>query len=234
MGDTTSIQQFPAEQLISLCEEESRRFRDNGARVESYCMEAFRRAVVEGDEFCWRRLQDLYRSQIISWCRAAGEIRIPADDQVAFVWEKFWQNYRPAKLAQATTLSQVLSYLKLCSVSAVFDAKRELSSLRSLDSVVDLADGQGAALGELVADRSPGPEEVTVSKLDRASLVALINAELNDDKERLFFIDKFELGLTSREIYRLHGEVFDGVDDVYRVTRNVLERLRRRLKDWNE
>jgi hypothetical protein len=62
--------------------------------------------------------------------------------------------------------------------------------------------------------------------------LALVNAELRDDKERIVIADKFELGLTSREIYALHADVFDGVADVYRVTRNVLERLGRRLKDW--
>src|SRR5262245_33445946 len=86
MAESASIRDFPAEQLIGLCEEESRRFRDTGAVSEGYCMEVFRRAVVEGDEFCWRRLQEVYHGQILAWCKATGEIHIPPDDQVAFVW----------------------------------------------------------------------------------------------------------------------------------------------------
>jgi hypothetical protein len=233
MSDSASIHSYSAERLCSLCEEQSRHFREATSAVDSYCMEAFRRAVVENDEFCWQRLQEVYRNQIVAWCRAAAAgIQVPSDDLAAFVWEKFWQNYKPAKFAQARSLSQVLSYLKLCAMSAVFDARRESATLTSLDAPVGSSEGDAVALGELIPDQTPGPEEIAERKSSRERLLALVNAELRDDKERLIITDKFELGLTSRAIYALHSDVFDDVADVYRVTRNVLERLSRRLKDW--
>ena len=56
MSDSASIQDYPAETIWSLCLEESRRFRDSPKAVQSFCLEAFRRAVVENDDLCWQRL----------------------------------------------------------------------------------------------------------------------------------------------------------------------------------
>ena len=235
MAGNASIQLYPADRICALCAEESRKFRDNASTADEFCMEAFRRAVVEGDELCWQSLQDVYRVQVVAWCRsAAAGITVANEDLVAFVWEKFWQNYKPAKFAQAQSVSQILSYLKSCALSAVYDEKRELGSVASLDAPVASRDGGTSTLGDVLPDPAEGPEAVIEGKLSRAELRALVAAELKDDKERLIIADKFDLGLTSREIFALHRDIFPDVNDVYRVTRNLLERLARRLKDWAE
>ena len=234
MSMSATVQALTIEDLLDRCREESRHFRQADRTTDGFCMEVFRRAVVQSVDACWRCLQDVYRGQIIAWCRAVGPSNVSPDDLAAFAWEKFWQNYKPQKFAQASSLAHVLSYLKMCAISAVFDTRRESTALASLDSPVNSAEGDKTTLADVIADPAPGPAEQTEQKLQRERLLAVIAAEVKDRKERLIVTDKFELGLTAREIYALHSEVFDSVSDVYRVTRNVLERLTRHLRDWQE
>ncbi len=54
-----------------------------------------------------------------------------------------------------------------------------------------------------------------------------IDAELHDEAERLVAHLCLVLDLKPREVYERHPDRFADVADVYRVKRNLLERLRR-------
>ena len=70
---------------------------------------------------------------------------------------KFWQNFTSDKLQRAAQFPQVLIYLKLCSRSAVLDAKRRQAATLLPDD-----DPAGA-------DPSPPPDERFVDGEQRAS-----------------------------------------------------------------
>ncbi len=55
----------------------------------------------------------------------------------------------------------------------------------------------------------------------------IIDSEVTCQDERLIFQQVIVLGWPPREVQRCYPALFPGVRDVYRVKRNVLERLRR-------
>ena len=64
----------------------------------------------------------------------------------------------------------------------------------------------------------------------------LIDSHLSSEEERALIYLKYELGLKSAEVQGRRPDLFPTVNDVYRVTRNLLDRLRRspRLRECFE
>jgi DNA-directed RNA polymerase specialized sigma24 family protein len=71
------------------------------------------------------------------------------------------------------------------------------------------------------------PAEDVVSSLSAQNLWQVIQEELNNEDERVLLYLAYVQGMKPSEISRDHGRLFPTVDDVYRIKRNVLERLRR-------
>jgi hypothetical protein len=68
----------------------------------------------------------------------------------------------------------------------------------------------------------------------RVALWQVVNEHLHDECERVLVHLRFELGLKSAEVQAHRPDLFPCIGDVYRVTRNVLDRLRRSpaLRAW--
>jgi len=151
-----------------------------------------------------------------AWCRrAAGEWAGDLDELVTLTWEKFWRNYTADKLRAAGATARLLSYLKLCVRSVVLDAARHHASALPLDWVADRWD----------ATRSSG--DPCDDGTAHAALWQIVDEHLHDECERVLVHLQFELGLKSAEVQAHRPDLFPCIRDVYRVTRNVLDRLRR-------
>jgi hypothetical protein len=77
-----------------------------------------------------------------------------------------------------------------------------------------------------VPARNEGEDQI-VGRLSAGELWQTIAAELQDEPERLVAYLSLVRGLKPAQVQSLHPEYFPGVADVYRIKRNVLERLRR-------
>ena len=212
------------EELCALCEEETRQFRQRSLTAGEFCYEVFRRAVVEGNELCWHKLQDIYRSAVAGWCRqAATAFKVETNDVSAFVWEKFWRNYSAEKLAQASGTPAILAYLKMCAGSCAADIRRERNSALSLDEPLPGSDDVGLTRGDLLADTGPLPDEILETEGARETLWAVVRAATKDERERVILRLKFQQDLSAAEIQAMNPKLFPLVNDVYRVTRNLLD-----------
>jgi hypothetical protein len=67
-------------------------------------------------------------------------------------------------------------------------------------------------------------------------LWSAVYGELQDDAERLVARLSLQLSMKPAEIQKLHPENFPTIGDVYRIKRNLLDRLRRspRLREFLE
>ena len=111
-------------EIVEGCRDEIARFHRCGS-ARSYGMELFRRAIIVKDAAAWDAIIELYDGLVRSWCRRSGASEHDdINELVQIVWVKFWQNFTSDKLQRAAQFPQVLIYLKLCSRSAVLDAKR--------------------------------------------------------------------------------------------------------------
>jgi len=223
---STPSELVPTDLLSKRCSEEVARYRRGEACDDSFSFELFRRAVVARDEVAWQSLHGIFNEQVHSWCRLATLGRsTDAEELVCVTWEKFWLNFTPAKLAAASGGPGVLRYLKMCARSAAIDAARSRAPAFSLDE---------SPVEE--ADRKPVLSEAHAEREAHACFWAIVNDTLRDDRERVLAYLMYERGLRSCEVQAKRPDLFPSASEVYRVTRNLLDRLKRNraLLAWFE
>jgi hypothetical protein len=235
MPATDLLKGYSLSDLCSHCREEILRFRRGEAFDDAFCFEIFRRAVVEHEEECWRELHDIYHDQILAWCRRASRgSDINAEDLVGFAWEKFWHSFGPENFARADGTAAVQRYLKMCAQTAAIDVARDRQANISLDRPLSDLEGDGTSLRDLIVDPAPTPEQALTAETAQAEFWRLVGGLTNNDAERAIVYMKYEIGLKSGEIQAKRPDLFPEIGDVYRTTRNLLDRLRRspELSKW--
>lgn len=207
------------------CAEQTERYRQGQPFDDRYCFELLRRAIVGRDADAWAEIMTVYREQVLHWCRTTrAAAALEADDLAALSWEKLWGSYSPDHFARANSSAAVLRYLKLCVHSVALDHARAASSpSRALDEAA-----------YALADPAPTPEGEVSARARHDELWRLVEEHLRDERERVLLTLLYELGLRPAEVTAQRPDLFPTAADVYRVTRNVLERLGRsaRLRAW--
>lgn len=217
---------LPFHQLCLRFREEVLRYRSRLESEGRYAREVIRRAVVERDEPSWQELLSVYHYQVLAWCRRA-DLRgaYEPEELVAVAWEKFWRNFSVRKFEAAAGAAAVLRYLKLCAYSAVADQARAERATLPLDDVPPEVCGYTA------------PHEApAIDAAGRAALWRIVADVLKGECERVVVELMFLRGLRSATVQARRPDLFASVDEVYAVTRNLLDRLRRNpeLRDWLE
>jgi hypothetical protein len=187
------------------------------AAGDDACYELFRRAVCQRDELAWELVVVRWRGLVLSYARqhpswplVAGD----ADDWATRTFERFWKAVGPDRFDGFPNLPALLKYLKMCAHSAVLNAARTVQA-----GVVPLEDAADVGSNTV--------EPVVVDTLATEALWRTVEAELRDESERLVAYLSFVLDLKPSEIVSRHPDRFADAADVYRVKRNVIDRLRR-------
>lgn len=212
-GDPASL---PLPELCQRCRQETDRYKRGDTADGSFCMEIFRRAIAQHDQACWTELYSIYHDQALSWSRRAGA-RPNADREelLTRAWAKFWRYFTEDKFNGARTVAQVLAYLRMCISTSVVDLVRDEPPQMSLDG--DLAPPADV----------PGPDEDIPASAHIAEFWRIIRRHLLDEKERALVYMKYVLEMRPAEISLHRPDLFPTPADVYRVGRNILDRLRR-------
>src|SRR6266852_3803964 len=202
------------------CREETLRFLRGEARDDAFCFEIFARAVVRREDHAWETIVAQYRGIVLAYVgqhSAAAMIREPDDYWVNRAFQRFWGAVGPERFGQFPDLAALLKYLKLCVHSVLMDEirARRAAPLNSLDEVPETVPSQTNA------------ERSVVGKLAGEQLWATIAAELQDEAEEVVAYLSFTRDLKPSEIFGRHPRLYASVADVYRIKRNLIERLRR-------
>jgi DNA-directed RNA polymerase specialized sigma24 family protein len=206
--------------LMRRCATESERFYRGQQHDTSFSYELFRRALVERNEAAWEQLFLHYSGLVEGWVRRNGAFNSSGESSEYFVvgaFTKFWRAISPERFASFPTLASLLHYLQLCATSVVIDSVRAQSWAEMLPE---------DTINQSVTPQY-SPDEEAVSRVYREEFWQMIDAQLNGDTERVVVYCSFVLGLTPRAIYARHDDMFNSVNDVYNVKRNVLGRLGR-------
>jgi DNA-directed RNA polymerase specialized sigma24 family protein len=187
-----------------------------------YCLELFRRAIIKGDEGAWSSIYQQYAPLVLTWVtqhQSVAALLGPdgAGSLVNAAFAKFAQALTPVKMSSFTTLAAILKYLKMCVHSVVADEVRARQS-RFYEETLESIEQEPA--GE-------DPAEYVVSALSARYIWQLIQEEVHSEDERVLIYLAYVQGMKPGEICHQQPRYFPTVDDVYRVKRNVLERLRR-------
>jgi hypothetical protein len=217
---TVDLRKVPLADIAARCHEETARFLRREVAEDAFCFELFRRAVVERVSAAWEAVYEQYRGVVLAWVRRHPMAVTFAEDDVYWInrtFERFWGAVGPERFETFPGMAALLRYLKMCAHSVLMDDVRARHGTR-LEPLTD----QDAGMGE-----SPDTENIVVSALAGGALWDVIQRALLDETERHVAYCCFALDLKPREVYERHPNLFGSVDDVYRIKRNLLDRLRR-------
>lgn len=208
--------------LTAHCRTEAERFRAGQPHDDRYALELFHRAVAGRDDEAWESICRIYRDHMIAWCRRSGVGEDDIEEFLNVAWAKFWTHYSPDKLRAAGTLAGVLTYLRMCVRSVVLDAERCRTHATDLD-----------AAGDLPTDQ-PSPDDRCADNDQAQTIWRRVTQRLHDQREVLLMSLIYQAGLRPAEVYARHPGLFAGIGEVYRINRNILDRLRRdpELRAW--
>lgn len=216
------LESLSIHELARCCSDETKKFLKRSISESSFCLELFRRAMIQHDEDAWTYLYQQYTPLVLTWIlqyRSAIPL-LGHDAKTSLVnaaFAKFSQALTPVKMEKFDSLPAILQYLKMCVHSVIADEMR-LHQERQCEEAFN------AREHERVID---DPADDVISSIVTQGLWQTIQEELHDESERVLVYLAYVHGMKPREISHQHRHLFPTVDDVYRIKRNVLERLRR-------
>jgi hypothetical protein len=206
--------------LLAACQDEARRFARGDRSSDAYALELLRRAVAERDPDAWEALVAQFGGIVRASIRRYRDFPATASDETFWVYrtfERFWMAVGAERLHQIPSVGALVAYLKTCAHSVVMDEVRERLDPRRLP--LDSAPA--------LAFEVPDATARVVDQLTASELWAAVEAELNDAAEREVAYQSLIRGAKPSEIYATRPDLLGSVADVYRIKRNLLERLRR-------
>jgi hypothetical protein len=206
--------------LVRLCAAESERFYRGQPHETCFSYELFRRALVERNEVAWEHVYNHYNSLVESWVRRSGAFASSGETSEFFIgaaFTRFWRAITPERFESFPTLASLLHYLQLCAGCVVIDSVRAQSWAEMLPE-------EAIPFGHTPLS---SPDEEAMERVSREEFWSYINTLLNGEAERVVVFNSFVMGMKPGDIYNDHQDLFENVNDVYNVKRNVLGRLSR-------
>ncbi len=203
--------------LADRCTREISNHRRGEACNDQYCLEMFRRAMLEQDDSVWALLVERFDEYMLGLFRrhvsreAASRLDSP-ENYVARGFERFWLAAVHNQQLQFTTLAAALCYLRSCLNGAIVDTLRAYSRAK-----------------EVVLPEPGFPDEPTVEDHEEEDqrLWEAIQDMLPNERERRLAYLLFHCNLKPREIVRRCPQEFSAVQEIYRLRRNIIKRLSR-------
>jgi DNA-directed RNA polymerase specialized sigma24 family protein len=201
--------------LADLCSKELVLHRRREPADDCYCLEIFRRAMVQHDDQAWSMVQQCFGEIVRIWVRShtSSDIAFLHDTEenyVAQTFSRFWYAVRDQRLEFAT-LNSALSYLHATLNGLIMDTMRVHFRSREV------------SLPDPGFSQEPVAEDID----DNQTLWESLRSLLPDERERRVTYLLYYCGLKPREIVSRFPIEFVDVKEVYRLNQNVIERLRR-------
>jgi hypothetical protein len=201
--------------LVEQCRWEIQAYRRGEPSNEAYGLELLRRAIVQGDQAAWAGLQQCLSELVRGWLyahprREAALRRESEESYVALAFERFWQATVQQKIA-FRTLAGALAYLRASLNGALLDTLRVYARPREVPLP------EPGAPGEPFFEDHPDSSEVW----------EILQRVLLSEREQHLAYLLYHCNLKPREIVRFCQEEWPDVQEIYRLRRNILQRLLR-------
>src|SRR5260221_4374102 len=155
--------------LADRCMSEINNFRRGEASSDQYCLEIFRRAMLEQDIAAWTLLEDRFKEFLLAAFRrhprseAASHLDSP-ENYVARAFARFW-NAAHNQQMMFTSLGAALRFLRLCLDTTILDNLRSFS--RSTEQALpdykhvdkSLVEDYPSELWEIIEEMLPNKRE---------------------------------------------------------------------------
>ena len=205
------------------CAQETQKFRAGYSYDDQYGCELFRRAIEERDERAWESIFTLYSPLVTTWILQYTsetpllQLQGGSVSLVNAVFTKFWHALSNRKGKHYDFLASILQYLKDCTRSVVADEWRRVRKHWNEDSI-DICVHDEVAIDD--------PSTQAISHLCTEEFWLHLQQDVHDE-EWLVLTCTFHQDMRPYEIHAQYPIHFPTIGDVYRVKRNILDRLRR-------
>jgi len=211
-----TVREMSIAQLADTCAHQMHNYRLGIAHDDQYWLELFRRAIVERDSEAWQVVQEHLQPTVMRWMlrhhkRSAACALESEENYVAMAFTRFWQAAVHNQQLQFSSLGAALRYLYTSLNGAILD------TLRAYAHPQELALPEPGFVGEPVAAEEENDTEL---------LAVVLNLLPNAREKRLAYL-LFHCGLKPRDILLCCPQEFATVKEIYRLRRNIIERLRR-------
>jgi RNA polymerase sigma factor (sigma-70 family) len=211
-------------ELSQRCQQESKEYRSNRPHNEAYCLELFRRAIVNHNQAAWEAIYEQYQLLVINWVRQHNRFE-QINEEVMYLanatFARFWRTIsKQQESFEIDTLGKLLNYLKRCVYSSIEDIYRQ-QQRRPSQVIIE------NELSEARVDDTMSPEVRIVHQLEIDALAWAILRRLQGEAEMVVARLSWVEGLSPREIQARKPDLFSKVERVYQVKRNILTRLQR-------
>jgi hypothetical protein len=191
------------------------RYRRKEPSDDKYCLEIFRRAVNEKNHEAWAILLRQFNENVRLWINRHPhkESALRHEDEQSYIddaFVRFWRALNDQQLIFAT-LAAALNYLHLCLNCAIMDTLRAYSKSRE----------------EPIPEYGHADEPAFEDTYLQNELWEVIQGLLTGEKERRVAYLHFHCNLKPREIMRYCPREFNSEDEIYRLKRNIMERILR-------
>lgn len=212
-----ALSQMKPAKLASLCIDELKQRHSNEATHDLYCVELLHRAVIGQTDQAWSLLQQCFSETIRAWIhshpnRDVALLYDSEENLVAQTFSRFWYAMHEQHV-EFTKLSAALCYLRATLNGLMIDTMRSHLRMQSKEF----------SLPEPGCSAEPMAEEL----IDEQNLWKCIESLLVGKRERRLAYLLYFCGLKPREIIIHCAQEFDNIKEIYRLNRNIIERLRR-------
>lgn len=214
--DMLPLRDMSAVELADRCMDEIKRFQCGEPSNDLYGIELFGRALKQLDPLAWETVQQRFSDMMYGWiyqhpmryvaCRFDSE-----ENYIAQAFARFWQATAGNPKIEFTTLAAILRYLRASLNGTIIDTLRAYSRPREMPlPEPDAAEG---LFGE---EQDDGRE-----------LWEAIQSVLPNKRQQRVAYLLFHCHLKPRQVVQFCPDEFSDVGEIYRMRRNIFERLLR-------
>jgi hypothetical protein len=202
------------ESLTAQCSREIDNYCKGEPWIDEYGLELLRRAIVQGDQEAWEGVQHCFNGLVRRWLRRHPKREVACrleseENYVAQTFERFWQATALTRHVEFMTLAAALQYLRASLNGVILDTLRTYARPR------EVMLPQTGEAGELQAEDTS----------DRSEVWEALQSMFSDECEKRLAYLLFHCGLKPREIIRFCPQEWSDVREIYRLRRNIMERL---------
>ena len=203
-------------ELADRCMREVNNYRNGEPSNDRYGVELFRRALIQRDALAWEIVQQRFNELMLQWMRSHPMREVASrfdseENYVAQAFTRFWQATAVNQKIEFRSLAAVLRYLRATLNGTILDTLRTYSRSREMPLP------EPGETGELIA----------IEQDDGRELWEVIKSLIPDKRQQRVAYLLFHCRLKPREIVHYRSEEFSDVQEIYRLRRNIFERLLR-------
>ncbi len=202
--------------LAEYCLSELNSYRHGVPASNQYGLELLRRALLQRDPLAWEAVQQCFKETLLRWmerhslrsvaCRFDSE-----ENYVALAFARFWQATAGNQAIEFKTLGAALRYLRASLHGTILD------TLRAYSRPQEVSLPEAGEAGEPLAQE----------RADGRQLWEVIRSLIPNERELRVAYLLFNCGLKPREIVHFCPQEFSQVEEIYRLRRNIVDRLLR-------